>query len=230
MRPGRDRVEVAEFRSRFQRSPGSSRRQSTRRPPPRVARQAGDGMRCPRAPAGPRHHRDGHEERERKHPSRAEPGVDRDQRQGDRQRQPRDCRARQGEVVNDAAAQAGKGDGDRRGPGRSHEKEPAEGCRHGGGPRGPDGHQPGRDRLQRRVAGVTRSVSDVVERPDRHLEQGHGNREAKRDLRCPTGDERHRKHDRAVEKRWKRVSQPDSGTRGAQSSRGTRCVRRKRAR
>ena len=142
-------------------------------------------------------------------PRRPEPAEDGQQRDPDRERQPRPGRALEREVVGVA------------------DREDQDGQEEGGDPRwqrerqseaaSADGHRPGLarrhqaagNRLGRRATTVTGSVDDVVERPDRDLECGHRDPEADRGHRIGAGQLSHSARDHAVEQTGKRMGEAD---------------------
>ena len=150
----------------------------------------------------------------RQRAGRPEPAEDRQQRDPDRERQPRPGRALGDEVV----AVADRQDDDRQSQGRragrdGEQRAPAWPRRPCTARAIPGGDEAGRDRLAGLAARVARRVDEVVERPDRDLQGGHRDAEADGRRRVARRRSARPRRPRAPSRRdGKRVGQPDQAT------------------
>ena len=140
---------------------------------------------------------------------RPEPAEDRQQRDPEREREPRPGRPLEAEVVGIADREDDAREGRVAGPDGSGQDAARTPRRSRPRPRHRARHETGRDRLARLAAGIVGRVDEVVERPDRGLQEGHRDPEPERGRAIGTGDRRDDGHHEAVEQARERMGEPD---------------------
>ena len=155
----------------------------------------------------------GDEDRERRGSAagRPEPGEDGQQRDPDRERQPRPGRPLEREVVARTRSPGRRPPGPSvAGPDGAARTSPSAAATTTTTTRRRAGEtRPAGIGLPRLAAGVTRRIDQVVERPDRGLQGRHRDAEPERRRGIGAGDDRDGGHDDAVEEGRERMGQPD---------------------